>query len=369
MMESVKGTETMTTRERITAVLEGKEVDRFPVWLKMLAANWRNLQPEPYKSMDNVELLREVGCDPMVHLGIGAKSVAPHVTKEVTQENGIRVTAISTPDGELRGEEKFDPTTSSWHPTVFMAETPENLKKLQWLFRDTEYTPDPDSIESAQKKKKEFEKDDVFTMHGTGPSPYMHLLQHLSGPISTVYLMMDAPDIFKETLEVMHGDKMRCLKAVLPNNPTDTFWISENTSTTLISPDIFKEFCMPYLREYSEIIWDNNIYPVHHMCGTLNALLEMIDELPAAANEAYTTRPLGDVSLAEGRTRMPSKALIGGTNATLWLDPAEKIIQTVADDLAECPDRKKIFLTSAGVLPPLVSFEKARAVVEQFKRL
>jgi uroporphyrinogen-III decarboxylase len=369
MIPSATDTKTMTTRERITAVLEGEEVDRFPVWLKMLSAGWRTPQPEPYKSMGNIELLRAVGCDPMVGLGLPVKGSASHVTRNVTEQSGVRVTVVTTPDGELRGEEKYDPGSSSWHPTVFMAETPENLKKLQWMFRDTEYTVAPDAVENARRRKKELEKEDAFTMSGIGPSPYMYLLQHLSGPISTVYLMADEPELFRETLEVMRGDRMRNLRAVLPGNPTDTFWLTENTSTTLLSPDIFREFCMPYLKDCGELIREHGIYPVHHMCGTLNALLEMIDELPAAANEAYTTRPLGDVSLAEGRTRMPSKALIGGTNATGWLAPAERIVETVADDIAACPDRRKIFLTSAGVLPPLVSFEKAKTVVEEFKRL
>jgi uroporphyrinogen-III decarboxylase len=143
----------------------------------------------------------------------------------------------------------------------------------------------------------------------------------------------------------------------------------ENTSTTLLSPDLFQRYCVPHLRAYGDLIIEHGLIAVHHMCGRLNALLEMIDELPAQANEAYTTRPLGDLSLAEGRRRMPSKALIGGTNATLWLEPAERIIETVAADLAASPDRRRIFLTSAGVLPPLVSFEKARRVVEGFKAL
>ncbi len=369
MIQPAVNTSTMTTRERITAVLEGEEVDRFPVWLKMLGANWRSYQPEPYRSMSDIDLLRAAGCDPMVWLGLRAKGTAPHVTRKVTEENGTRVTIVTTPDGALRGEERYDPGSSSWHPTVFMAETPENLKKLQWLFRDTKYTVEPGSMENARRRKKELEDEDAFTMSGIGPSPYMNLLQHLSGPVSTVYLMVDAPDLFRETIELMHADRMRNLKAALPGNPTDTFWLTENTSTTLLSPAVFRELCMPYLREYGELVREHGIYPVHHMCGTLNALLEMIDELPAAANEAYTTRPLGDVSLAEGRTRMPSKAIIGGTNATGWLAPAERIVETVADDVAACPDRRKIFLTSAGVLPPLVSFEKAKTVVEEFKRL
>ena len=55
----------------------------------------------------------------------------------------------------------------------------------------------------------------------------------------------------------------------------------------------------------------------------------------ALVNEAYTTPPVGDTTLAEGRTRMPSKCLVGGTNATLWMQPAEVILDVQADrDLA-----------------------------------
>ncbi|MBN2449899.1 MAG: hypothetical protein JXR77_05900, partial [Lentisphaeria bacterium] len=85
------------------------------------------------------------------------------------------------------------------------------------------------------------------------------------------------------------------------------------------------------------------------------------------ANEAYTTPPVGNTTLAEGRRRMPSKALIGGTNASLWLQPVETILGAVAGDLAACPDRRGIFLTSAGVLPPRVHFEKASRVVAGFR--
>ena len=66
---------------------------------------------------------------------------------------------------------------------------------------------------------------------------------------------------------------------------------------------------------------------------------------------------------------MPSKALIGGTNAALWLQPVEAIVRAVAADLAACPDRRRIFLTSAGVLPPSVSFAKAKAAVAAFRQL
>ena len=362
-------TEAMTTRERILAALRGGEIDRFPVWLKMANSTWRNSQPEPYRSMDALELLRAAGCDVMLGVSAAVHSTAPHVTRSVEEPDGRRVTTIETPDGTLVGEERRDPQTLSWHPTRLMVEGADDLRTLRWLFKDTSYSADDESASRAAERQKELEAEDVVTTSWVGPSPLMNLLQHVCGPVTTVYVMYDEPELFREVLELMHADRMRCLRARLPAERADTFWMTENTSTTLISPGMFEELCAPYLAEYGELIREHGLVPVHHMCGALNALLEMIDPLPAAANEAYTTRPLGDVSLAEGRRRMPSKALIGGTNATLWLEPVERIVETVAEDLAACPDRRRIFLTSAGVLPPPVSFEKAKKAVEAFKTL
>ena len=359
----------MTSRERILSTFRGEEVDRFPVWLKMANDTWQSSQPEPYRSMGAAELLRQCGCDAMLRCGVRVKSEAPHVKGTVTQENGLRRTVTETPDGVLVGEQVLDPYTNSWHPTKFPADTPERLAALRWLFRDTTYHVDPTDAAKARERQQILVEQDVVTTAGIGPGPIMDLVENECGPENTFFMMHDVPELFDEVVALMHEARMRHLRALMPHMPTDTFWLTENTSTSLISPTIFRQYCMPHLTAYGRLIQEHGIIAVHHMCGTLNALLEMIDELPAEVNEAYTTRPLGDVSLAEGRRRMPSKALIGGTNATLWLSAPENILATVAADLAACPDRRKIFLTSAGVLPPVVNFEKARTVVEGLKRL
>ena len=86
--------------------------------------------------------------------------------------------------------------------------------------------------------------------------------------------------------------------------------------------------------------------------------------MSGAARSAGTVRRPDAMS---GRERI--LAAIRGTNATLWMQPAETIVAAVAADLAQCPDTRRIFLTSAGVLTPLASLEKARAVVEGLKAL
>ena len=362
-------TETMTCRERIHATLRGDEVDRFPVWLKMTNRTWQSSQPEPYRSMGEEQLLREAGCDLMLGCWGGARRETPHVQWTRSEEDGIRRTTMQTPDGAIVGEETFDPYTESWHPTKFAADSAENLRRARWLFTDTTYSVDLAQAARWAARQEELAGRDAFTIAGIGPSPLMELVEHLCGPQNTIYFLHDEPDLARELIALMHQDRLRNLRALLPHIAADSFWLTENTTTTLISPQLFEEFCMPHLAAYGTLVREHGIVAVHHMCGTLNALLELIDTLPAQANEAYTTPPVGNATLAEGRTRMPSKALIGGTNATLWLASPDRIVQTVADDLARCPDRRKIFLTSAGVLPPPVSFEKARCVAAELKRL
>jgi uroporphyrinogen-III decarboxylase len=206
-------------------------------------------------------------------------------------------------------------------------------------------------------------------MCGLAPSPLMTLTQEDCGPANAIYFAMDEPELFAEVLELMQQHRVRALRAIMPHLQADTVWMTENTSTTLINPTMFEEICMPHLRDYADIIHEHGALAIHHMCGKLDALLELIDQLPADANEAYTTPPVGDTTLTAGRTRMPSKCLIGGTNAAQWLRPADDILAEVAADLATCPNRRGIFLTSAGVLPAAVSMDKAKRVVAGFKSL
>lgn len=358
----------MTNRERVFATFEGEEVDRFPVWLKMTNRTWQSSQPEPYNSMGAEELLRAAGCDLLLWNGCSVDCEQPHVECSTTEEDGLRRKIFETPDGELIAEQTFDPYTESWHPTRFPVNNTEELELSRWFYKDTTYSVSEKDARQNAARQRELEEKDVITSTGVGPSPLMNMVEHQAGPVNTMYVMQDAPELFREVIDLMHADRMRRLRELVPNLQTDTFWMSENTSTTLISPAMFEEYCMPHLRDYGNLILEHDIVPVHHMCGTLNALLELIDELPALVNEAFTTRPVGDVSLAEGRERMPSKALIGGTNATLLTQPFGRIVETVREDLANCPNRRKIFLTSAGVLPPPVSFEKAKKLMAAFKR-
>ena len=106
-----------------------------------------------------------------------------------------------------------------------------------------------------------------------------------------------------------------------------------------------------------------------HMCGLLNVLLERIDAIPADSVEAFTSPTLGNTRLSDGRSRAPTKCLVGGTNCCVWLRPVAEIKQYVVTELAECPDHRRIVLTTAGVAPPACRAETFRRIGQWVRTL
>ena len=86
-------------------------------------------------------------------------------------------------------------------------------------------------------------------MSGIGPSPLMNLIEHLCGPQTTVYLMVDAPALFRELLALMHGDRTRNLEALLPHFEEDfgaalpcaLFWSADfQALLAIIQPAVYE---------------------------------------------------------------------------------------------------------------------------------
>jgi uroporphyrinogen-III decarboxylase len=143
--------------------------------------------------------------------------------------------------------------------------------------------------------------------------------------------------------------------------------MTENTSTSIISPDQYRAYPQKHLAEYVEVLGAAGKRTCFHMCGLLTDILADIAALGATAWEAFTSPPVGNTRLADGRAAAPEVCLIGGTNAALWTRPADEIIAEIERDLDALPHHRGVVVTSAGVMPPACAPETIRAVCEWVK--
>jgi len=209
--------------------------------------------------------------------------------------------------------------------------------------------------------------DDAIIAVSIGKSPLMNLVEWLAGIENAHFLLEDYRAEVEELFAANLQNLLRQAELIVEHHPADIFYMVENTSSTLISPEQYRTYCLPQLSEVGKILQQADCPLVLHMCGHLKALLPDVKTLPAAAYEAFTSPTLGDTTLLDGRSVCPDVCLIGGTNATLWTRPLDEILATLANDLDALPHHRGIVVTSAGVMPPICSPETIRTVCEWVK--
>jgi len=354
-------TDTMTTRERWNAALRMQPVDRLPFWAKLNASCLRVHGPR-LGFKDVGELHRWVGSECFAGLGNGVKCIRSDTEERTTRdENDRRTTEYVTPVGALRSVFGFDEASASGHPIEFPIKKEEDLKVMTAWYEDTRYEMDPDAVEQMKERDKQIGQS-ACTNGGFGGTPIMHFTQHLAGIENAHYFLNDCPDLVEALFEAMHQDTLARGRLTMEVCPADCFFMGENTSTSLTSPEQYRRFCQRYLTEYVELVHEYDRSVVLHMCGFLKDILPDIRTVGAEAFEAFTTPPIGNTTFLDGRAACPDTCLIGGTNAALWLRPTEEIIEAIGRDLDELPHTRGIIPSSAGVMPPAASPEKIKAI-------
>jgi len=337
-------------------------VDRLPFWPK-LNGSYAPAQDTPFCDM-TVDALHDcVGSDR--HVGVGAitRDVRKTTSVEVTEEDGARRTVYESPYGRTEGVAGYDAGSHSWHPLTYPVRTLQDIAVLKACYEDLEVELDPGLLEDTRGRVADLDGE-VLTVGGMGTSALMMWVQHLAGIENAHYFLIEHPAEVCELFDAMHRVMLRRAEIVCEHAPWDLTYITENTSTTLTSPDQYRTYCHPHLQEYTAIAAQAGRLVALHMCGHLKLLLPDLATLPVAAFEAFTTPTLGATTLLDGRTACPDTCLIGGTNAMTWLQTPEAIITELDAGLAPLPHHRGLVLTSAGVMPPLCSPDTIRAVCQ-----
>ncbi|HOF61718.1 MAG TPA: uroporphyrinogen decarboxylase family protein [Candidatus Latescibacteria bacterium] len=358
-------TDTMTPRERWKAAVRMEPVDRLPFWAK-LPGNYPGFHGAPFSRM-TVDALHEwIGSDPTVHLRTGIRTVHRRASVNTVIEGDFRKTEYRIGGQCLTLVSQIDHASFSWHPIRFPVKTRDEINILADVFEDSAAEVDPNELAEAREQSRRV-GERTITAQDIGESPLMVWVEWLAGIQNAHYLLNDFPADVERLFEAIHRDLVRKTEILSEHGPADVFYLTENTSTTLISPEQYRRYCARHISEYVRIVRNAGRHLILHMCGHLKALLPDLARIPVSGFEAFTTPTVGNTTLAEGRRACPDKCLIGGTNAALWLEPAEAIIARIEAELDALPHHRGIVVSSAGMLPQACRPETVKRVAEWVK--
>ena len=134
----------------------------------------------------------------------------------------------------------------------------------------------------------------------------------------------------------------------------------ENLDSLFYSPALFREFCLPAMRQAARIVHARGKYLFAHACGRLKVLAPLIVEAELDCVEGQAHPPLGDWRLDEARALSDRLIVCGGMTAheQEWSGPgaAMRIERHVRDLFASLGDRRRFLFASGCNTSPRTPF-------------
>lgn len=306
----------MSGRERFLTAIENKKPDRLPCQVH----NWMEYYLDNYlDGMDSYDAYEYFGMDPVIYCDpkfeYSDKSLANW--REKYSETGYDESGnmhwqmdIETPGGPLRykgAKNKFN----NWATEGIIKD--EESFEIWIKFIPTPVKVDWTPVREAKKRigDKGIVRGSYFDF-GQG-SPWQSFACRFDTQ-PAIMSCFDNPDWVHYALKKMLEKK---LKVIELGGKFETDLVETGGgagSSTVISPQMHREFCLPY-----DIIQHNAFHEagtkiVYHLCGGLMPLLEIVAENGADGLETMTPPDMGgDCNLREAEKRVGDKLFfIGG---------------------------------------------------------
>lgn len=200
-------------------------------------------------------------------------------------------------------------------------------------------------------------------------SPFMYLVEIAWGLETTYYLLQDHPEEVKAILDMLYEGQRRQVE-LIAESPARVVIQYEDTSSTILSPDIFRRYCLPYLNANADILREAGKIFLVHMCGTLKALAGDIAGGRFSGISDTTPHPTGDLPLDEAASLMPDKIITGGIDSTTYVSrDKDEFKQTITGLIQRIKPLKKVIMGSADTAPrdaPVENFRLIRKLVDEF---
>ncbi len=335
----------MKGRERFLTAINNQKPDRMPCqvhsWMQYYLDNYLN-------GVDQYKAYEYFNMDPVIYTGPNFEYNPSDLAKWEVKHKDLGVLE----DGYHHWEEEIiTPKGSLFQKGSFNEFTPWTTEHIIKSIDDfeiwNEFFPRPVKVDWSpviEAKKKIGENGIVRGIYyDFGQcSPWQSFASVLCDTEDSIMFCFDEPDWVHHVLKSLLDRKME----VIELGGKQEFDLIEcgggGGSSTVISPDMHREFCLPYDKVQIKAFQDHGAKVVYHLCGGLMPLLETVVENGTNALETMTPRSMGgDCDFAEAVRRVGDKiAFIGGfdQNAGFENGNPEDTKKMVFDLFSKKPD-------------------------------
>jgi hypothetical protein len=314
----------LTMRERILAVVHGRELDRVPfVQYDGLAAP--NEEVWSVVGRENLGVLRWSA----VH-----RTHSPHCRRvdekfRRGRSRGVRTT-IQTPRGRLTGERLSEQAYGSWHTTEHFVKEPADYELLLALLADTVVVDDTRRFLLDRRDLG----DDGCPLVALMRTPYQQLWIEWVSLADLCCHLVDCPDLVQACVHEMvrlHRDVFDIVR----RSPVDFVDFGDNITAPVIGVHNFQRYCVPLYDELAGMIHERGARVFVHMDGDLQPLWESIGRSRVGGIDSLSPPPDNDTSAAAAADMWPDMRLFLNFPSSVHLAPPEQVYAAATAILAQ----------------------------------
>lgn len=336
----------MTGRERFLTALRNGKPDRLPCQVH----SWMPYYLKTYlNGIDQYEAYRRFGMDPVIYVEprIVYDEKANARTWQVERKDWNDPAkgefyyshTITTPDGVLT--EAYAANQYTHWNTEPIIKTPEDFDIWD------RHAPRPVGVDWSPVEAAKARIGDAGIVRGSfydfgQGSPWQSFANAMFGIEEAIFACIDEPEWMHSVLGRLLRRKLDVIELAGPQRLDLVECGGGGGSSTVISPALHQEFCLPYDQQQIAALHRQGALVVYHLCGGLMPLLEMLAENGADALETMTPPDMGgDCDLKEATRRVGDRlAFIGGFDQGQGFERGnpETVRRMVRDLFNACPD-------------------------------
>lgn len=305
----------MTGRERFLTALRSQKPDRLPCQVH----SWMQYYLDTYLGgVDQFAAYERFDMDPVIYAGPNFDYATADLEKwqlkriDLPDRNGNTnwKEVITTPKGTL------SQTFESNQYTMWLTEHPIKSKEDFELWK--EFVPLPTRVDWKPiiEIKKRIKDTGIVRGHfyDFGQCSPWQSFCYLYGTQDTIMTAMDEPDWMHYALDAFLEKKLTVIERGEKFQLDLVECGGGAGSSTVISPDLHRQFCLPYDKKQIAAIHNAGSLVTYHLCGGLMPLLDIVIQNGADAIETMTPPAMGgDCDLAKATQKLQGKlCMIGG---------------------------------------------------------
>ncbi len=313
---------TMTMRERMLAVVQGREHDRVPFAMY-------DIMFPPQEAFDalghgNIGLIRYRPIYRVEHPYCRFDSEFYWEGATKWQRN-----VLHTPKGDLTELRVFEPVYDSSTARKHFIETAHDYELLWSYLEDSTILDNYDQYyEDAADLG-----DDGFPKAECERTPWQQLWIEWVGLEALSWHLADHPEHVEHTMDLLQR-RARQIFEIAYRSPAPYIDIPDNLTAPAIGPERFRTWCVPLYDELAGMLAERGAPLYVHMDGLLKPLWQDIARSRVGGLDSFTPVPDCDTSVREAVAMWPEKRLWVNFPSSVHLASPEQIRAT-ADEILE----------------------------------